>query len=309
MILIVTHKTDYTVDFVVEKLNEHNVPYFRLNCEDILLDQSISISKESAFRPVINNDRHFDSVWFRRTKYPELPDTMDASSANYCYIELDAYFSNLWETISADKWLSKPSSIYRAENKILQLKEASELGFNTPDTIIPTSFEELKSFFDKCQEKIIIKPLFDNKLINNNSQSLIFTTLVSREDIESFKTHYNLPSIYQEYIEKEIEIRVTIVGNDCFAAYVESQVDEETKIDWRRKKKKFKEFELPDEIKQKCFKLIEKLNISFGAIDLILDKSGKFIFLEINPNGQWAWIESDTDLKISDSIITFLKPN
>lgn len=309
MILIVTHKTDYTVDFVVEKLNELNLPYYRLNCEDILLDQKISVSKVSGFIPVINNISHFDSVWFRRTKYPDLPDTMDVAMADYCYTELDAYFANLWETISASKWLSKPSKIYRAENKILQLKEASEIGFKTPNTLIPTSFKDLKMFFEKCNGKIIIKPLFDNKLINNNSQSLIFTSLVSRKDLESFKTHYNLPSIYQEYIEKEIEIRVTIVGNECFAAYVESQTDEVTQIDWRRKKKKFKVYELPEKIKKMCLTLTQRLDISFGAVDLILDKSGQYIFLEINPNGQWAWIESDTDLNISAAIIAFLKSN
>jgi glutathione synthase/RimK-type ligase-like ATP-grasp enzyme len=116
-----------------------------------------------------------------------------------------------------------------------------------------------------------------------------------------------LPCIFQENIEKRKEYRVTVVGDEVFSASVDSQSNEMTQIDWRRKKLKFRANILPKEIENLCIKLLMELGISFGALDLIETTKGDFYFLEINPNGQWAWIEIDTGLKISDSIIKFLK--
>jgi len=114
------------------------------------------------------------------------------------------------------------------------------------------------------------------------------------------------PSIFQEYIEKDYELRITVVGERVFSAKVESQHNEKTKIDWRKEKLKFTEYKLPDAISKKCVLLLKTLDLNFGAIDLIKTKSGEYIFLEINPNGQWAWIEFDTKLEISEAIISFL---
>mgnify|MGYP005827328847 CR=1 FL=1 len=100
-----------------------------------------------------------------------------------------------------------------------------------------------------------------------------------------------------------------VVGDKIFSAKVNSQKNKNTLIDWRKEKNPFVEYALPSEIEQKCIQLTRKLNISFGAIDLVRDKDGNYIFLEINPNGQWAWIEIETGLKISDEIIDFLTEN
>lgn len=64
---------------------------------------------------------------------------------------------------------------------------------------------------------------------------------------------------------------------------------------------------LPDAILNQCISLLKILNLRFGAIDFILDKNGNYIFLEINPNGQWAWIEKQTGYKISNEITNLLE--
>lgn len=124
--------------------------------------------------------------------------------------------------------------------------------------------------------------------------------------IETLEIYSLTPSIFQEYIEKEYELRITVVGEKVFAAKVDSQKQEETKIDWRKHKTPFQQYTLPKEISDKCVELTQKLNLSFGAIDIIKNKEGEYIFLEINPNGQWAWLDMETGLNISDEIINYL---
>jgi glutathione synthase/RimK-type ligase-like ATP-grasp enzyme len=305
MILVVTHKFDFTADFLIQKLNERDIPYYRLNCEDISIHTEISLSSKSNFAPVIDGKDKFSVVWFRRTKLPEL-ERIDPYVQAYYLSELKWFQRNLWNTIDA-RWISEPDSVYRAENKFLQLKTARQIGFIIPPTLISTNVNEINKFFEECEGQLIIKPIYNNRFEFKNGSQLIYTTKISKVELEELLESMPLPSIYQKYVEKKREIRVTVINDAVFAASVDSQQSETTKVDWRRERLPFTSYNLPQMLQNKCIEIVKALNLSFGAIDLIETPEGEYVFLEINPNGQWAWIEMDTGLPISDSIIDFFK--
>jgi glutathione synthase/RimK-type ligase-like ATP-grasp enzyme len=233
---------------------------------------------------------------------------VDAAVRKYCYDELDAFYNNLWLTLLPQKWMSHPQHVYRAENKLLQLNIAQQLGLRIPDTLVTGNPKAIRRFYSENNSNVIIKPISESRFLNEDSnQQLIFTNKLKESDLNVLEERVPLPSIFQENIEKEVELRITIVGTDCFSASINSQVDPETKIDWRKKKLKFESTEIPNGIAAKCVSLVKALKLSFGAIDMIKTPSGEYVFLEINPNGQWVWIEQDTGLPISDSLIKFLQ--
>jgi len=255
----------------------------------------------------INGISKFDSVWFRRVTLPDLNITATKAEYLYYYAELESFLSNLWLSIKTDRWLSLPSNIYQAENKLLQLEIASSIGFTIPKTLVSYDYDEIKSFYVSCYEDIIIKPLHSGRIEESQDRcGQIFTSKVKKEDLDVLKNSHPLPNIYQENIQKDIEVRVTVVGDKIFAASVDSKVNLRTQTDWRKEKLRFDSFSLPEAVEEKCISLVKKLKLNFGAIDLIRKPDGEFVFLEINPNGQWVWIEVDTGLKISDAIIHFL---
>jgi glutathione synthase/RimK-type ligase-like ATP-grasp enzyme len=304
MILIVTHKEDYTVDFVVEKLNKRKIAYRRLNCEDI--DKS---DYRFEFTPNVNYSllgcSHFDSVWFRRTKVPDVSNELSVAEREFLSQEYYSLVQNILLTIDA-KFLSHPTCVYAAENKMLQLSVAGSVGFNIPNTTVTNERPIIQKHFKKSNHGLAIKALSENKIIDGEKQKLIFTNKLSQQIVDNLD-HYGLtPCIIQEYIEKQYELRVTVVGESVFAVRIMSQSQESTKVDWRRDSVSMTPYTLPKDITDKCLMLIRKLGLSFGAIDLIRDDMGQYYFLEINPNGQWAWIEAETGLAISDAIINFL---
>nr|WP_315234397.1 hypothetical protein [uncultured Flavobacterium sp.] len=300
-ILIITHKEDYTSDFVINKLNQRNIKYKRFNCEDII-NKNYKI--DNNFKLEFDGETNFGSVWFRRTKLPNI-ENQKLTQRAYLLSEYESLLKNLFSTIDA-KWLSNPFSIYQAENKLYQLKVAKSLGFKTPNTLVTNSKEDLKTFYFNNSKNVIIKPLSQSRINNINETEYIFTNVLEEKHIEELDKFDLTPCIFQEKIEKSIELRVTVVGENVFTAGVNSQILEATKTDWRKEKLEFYTEEIPNEIKEKCISLVKILNLRFGAIDLIKDKEGNYIFLEINPNGQWAWIENETGLEISDSIINEL---
>lgn len=303
MILIITHKEDYTSDFLIDKLNSRNIPYFRLNCEDCL-KTNISLRFGNPTSHHIFTEKRFKSVWYRRTKLPSVTGLRKEEEL-YVLSEIDAFLTNLFQLVDA-KWLSKPIALQLAENKFLQLGLAQQIGFNIPKTIVTTNRDELADFI-RSNEKTIIKPIYSGRVeYTDETAKLIFSSIVPPSVVDRLEAFELTPAIFQEYIEKEYELRVTVVDGRFFSAKVNSQLDSETMVDWRRKNLKFEPCSIPDELGLKCQAMLKRLNISFGAFDFIKARNGEYYFLEINPNGQWAWIEMDTGLMISEAIINFL---
>ena len=303
MILIITHKTDFTADVVVNKLNQRGIGFRRLNCED-LLSSGFNIRFGENFKYSIFGEDNYESVWFRRTKLPEIGG-LTSEETVYILNDIDSFLNNIF-SILPTRWLSRPAAVYEAENKLLQLKTAAQIGFAIPDTLVTNSKAELKSFYNDNSQDIVIKPISQPRISSKENSAFIFTNTVPRNLIDQIEEFDLTPCIFQRNIPKEYEIRVTVVGEKVFAAAVHSQADEETKVDWRRKKLGFVEIALPAHVRELCVQLTKELDLGFGAIDLIKTPTGEYIFLEINPNGQWAWIESETRQEISNAIIEYL---
>jgi glutathione synthase/RimK-type ligase-like ATP-grasp enzyme len=110
-------------------------------------------------------------------------------------------------------------------------------------------------------------------------------------------------------VEKRVELRVTVVGTKVFAAEIDSQATNHTRFDWRRYdlgNTPHRAHPLPDDVAERCLALTQRLGLSYGAIDLIVTPDGRYVFIEINPNGQYSWIEHCTGLPITDALCDLL---
>lgn len=308
MILIITHKQDYTADFVINKLNEAGTEYLRLNCEDLAnLDYVFSVEK--GFELGGHTYENIRSVWFRRTQLPDVSAVQVSDSDKVFLVgEYEALLNNIYQCLSRKIWLSHPNAVFTAENKLLQLQTAIAVGFTVPDTLVTNKHETLKEFATKHRSKIIAKPISQGRIhdLDGSGIRTIYTNLIPQHLLDSLDDFLLTPAIYQPYVEKSYELRVTVVGDCVFAAKVDSQSNENTSIDWRREKAAFAKYSLPQDIQTKCITITARLGLSFGAIDLVKTPQGEYIFLEINPNGQWAWLEAELGMPISDKIIEFL---
>ncbi len=222
--------------------------------------------------------------------------------------EAKSTIMGLWEILDC-VWVNHPERNRVAELKIKQLMVANEVGLEIPKTIITNDPEEAEIFFRKTKsEGVIIKRLGGGIVLDGNQGSAIYTSLVSEADINDIGRVRYTPTLFQEYIQKDVELRITVVGNKVFPIEIHSQKSERAKFDWRRDTLNLlhREHLLPEDVKQKIINFVHKLGLNFGAIDMILTPNGRYVFLEINPNGQWGWIEDLTGLPISDSIINLL---
>ena len=139
--------------------------------------------------------------------------------------------------------------------------------------------------------------------MQDNTSWACFAKKVSINDLEKYKSSVKLAPVFlQEYIEKESELRVTIIGKKIFTAKIESQNNKDSIEDFRAVSSYdlvHKEFQLPEKIENKLLAFNEFYNLEFSTFDIIVTPNQEFVFLECNPNGQWLWIEDLTNMPLS----------
>lgn len=315
-ILVVSTKLDPHVDIIASKLNQRKIPFVRFNTEDFPLKVSASIffnGNEQDQKLDFNNKRRIIGskicgVWYRRPAQFQFPREFTPAIHLFAEQESKSTIMGLWEVLDCI-WINHPENNRRAELKIKQLKIASEIGLEIPKTLITNDPEEAEKFFRKTQSRgVIIKRLGGGIMLDGNQGSAIYTSLVSKNDMQKIDRVKYTPALFQEYIQKDLELRITMVGTKVFATEIHSQKSQKAKIDWRKDTLNLvhKTHQLPSDLEQKLIIYVKRLGLNFGAIDMILTPSGKYVFLEINPNGQWGWIEDLTGFPISESIIDLL---
>jgi hypothetical protein len=313
MILIVTNREDVTADFVVLELKDRKKRFIRFNTEDFPEKTKIKVfykrgRMHGSFRFVDSKSTldfsSLRSIWYRRPVMPEFSG-ISRKYKKFCIRESLTVLNGVWDTLNCF-WVSNPRNISLAENKLVQLNLASEIGLLVPKTIISNDSDFIREFHAKCKGNTIIKPV---KVGILDDDSVIFTSKVSDADIKHLKSSRPLPSIYQENIKKKCDIRITVIGQKVFATEIHSQKNIDSQIDWRRSQDinlPHYRHVLPEDVKNKCFALVKRLGLKFGAIDMILSTKDKYYFLEINPNGQWAWIEKRTGYRLTEALVNML---
>jgi len=114
------------------------------------------------------------------------------------------------------------------------------------------------------------------------------------------------PGIYQERIFKKSEVRVTFFGNKLFAVEIDVLGVQDVDIRSHIVHLRHTAICLPVEIESACRKMVAHFGLLYAAIDLVRSVEGVYYFLEINPNGQWAWLEKKTGLPMADALIDLL---
>lgn len=297
-VLIITSSIDYTVDYIISKYG-NKYKFYRLNV-DMFNKYVINVSYENGF--YIKNkqwtilEEEIDAIYYRK---PILPDLSDYESKYRNMISRDI-ITVINGIVDAFKGvvLSRPSLLKKSENKVFQMRIANQVGFNFPKSLIGTSNTDINNIIDFDG---IIKPLTIGKIINGDKCEIIQTCKIEEHINEDIAL---TPLYVQQYIDKNYEVRVTIVDDEIFAVKIMAF----NKIDWRidQSNNRYELISIPKDIKEKCLKMMDIMNLKFGAFDFIVDKNENYIFLEVNPNGQWLWLEKLLGLKISNRIINYL---
>lgn len=193
-------------------------------------------------------------------------------------------------------WVNSPESLRAARSKLEQLKRAVGFGFRVPDTLASDDPSRVQEFCDRHRASGLITKLVAPGppiAAEPDQQYMVFTRRFQPDAVRDAQIRA-APAIYQVEIRKSFEVRVVVVGNRVFTCSIDSQASTETELDWRHydfENVGHELIQLPDELEGKILRMCASYGLRFAAIDLACTPDGDWVFFEINPNGQWAWLE------------------
>lgn len=296
VILILSDNFDEHATVVTSELDSMGADYFRFNLDVNSLKDS-NIDFNGAEWRITQAGKSLQgsavaTVWCRKATVTVTSEHEDDKSNGFRIwrSEWNRVLYGFYSSLRFLVWLNPLQKSALADNKYYQLAIASEIGLIVPPFVSSNSLDNLKAFFIQhgdCAFKMMSQDLYRS---SDGTARGLYVNRLSVAELADFSNSGENPITLQKYIEKNYEVRYTIVDKSHFVCKIESQASERTAIDWRRydiPKTPHLSITPPTQIREKISALVERLGLNFGAIDFIVDQNDKWWFLEVNSNGQW----------------------
>ncbi len=306
--LLIADRFEPTADVLLAELRRREVPCLRWNLDQYPLGGVLTYrASRERFEVEITGDGRklglddVASVWCRGLQPSGFPD--DIGAVDRRFAETGARRAlNALATVTNAVWINHPESLVRANSKPAQLALARQIGLDIPDTIITNDPDEARRFTATARQQTIYKSL--SQTLDVETGKALFTGLITEAEIANLDLIRLTPGIFQALVPKSYEVRATVVGSRIFSAKIDSQAHAETKLDWRHLPFEVDEqpIELPPSVETKIHEFMAAFGLIYGAFDFIVTPEGRHVFLEINPAGQYMWVQSRTGLPITEAL-------
>lgn len=316
MILIVSESNDKSTNKVIDWLICYNyLNFVRVNVDEPnILDKLCFLNKECYIDIERIDSKNIQAIWYRRgvLKIKTLPILLQDSTFNSI---IKDQVNDEIRTLSefSLKYLYNIAKIKIGDyfrvanlNKLDVLSIALKLKIKIPETIVTSQKQNLIPFYSK-HKKIITKPISDVRCFSIDNKNFVYTYthLLNDSDINTMEDTF-FPSLFQQYIEKKYELRIFYLKNKFYSMAIFSQYDYKTCVDFRNynfeKPNRCVPFNLPCIIKRRFTKLMKKLKMDSGSLDVIVDFNDNYYFLEVNPVGQYEMVNTPCNYGLHQKI-------
>jgi glutathione synthase/RimK-type ligase-like ATP-grasp enzyme len=311
MILFITSRSDSTADYFGDFLRAKKAPFIRIDTDNIvnrlkLEWQPIKNTPYFTYDEVKVNLSDITGIWFRRPKTVKFS-SKPSAEATHAALEFTTAFEAILELLPETQWINHPALNVKASHKIEQLARAKAHGLLIPESIVTQTPSIAYKFFAKHSGQIITKPLASGYINRKNpsEDTLIYTNKVSAKRESDFRLVAQCPTLFQKEITKTADVRITVVDNQVHAVFLYANENKKQRLDIRRNEMidvRYAPAQLPAAVSKNLFRMLRSYRLRFAAVDMCIDKAGFWHFLEINPNGQWAWLDIAGSTNIAESL-------
>lgn len=317
-VLVITDEDDRTASRVTSELAVRGVPVARIDATHFptKLHMSAQISTGAAWtgrlldietgREVVGLSA-VRSVYYRRPTQFTMPEEMNRAERVFAYGEARRGFGGVLQALDGALWVNDPAAAARTEYKPNQLAAATAVGLPIPRTLITNEPERAYEWATEPGRPVVYKPLAGNWHADEGKVRIIYTSPVTDLDELRDPALERTAHLFQEQVEKDHEARAVIVGERVFTVAIDAASDA-ARTDWRSDYDAltYRTIELPNEVAQQLVALHQRLGLRFGAVDLIRDTAGRWIFLGTNQSGEWGWLVAKTGIGVADALADLL---
>jgi hypothetical protein len=318
-VLIITHTADNScIDNVVRFIEEAGAEAIRFNVDRYPIETRLTTSfvdnRWTTFLQVDNDTYHLEditAVWYRRSHSlgKGLQQIIDPEYLPATIGEVKHTFVGMLEGLTCFQ-LERFSVYRRLDSKEEQLKVASANGLLIPATCISNDPVQVQKFIKQQHGPVITKMQSSFAIYREKQEHVVFTNEITVDQLDDLDMLQYCPMVFQQRIEKKLELRITIVGDAVFAFSIDSQRVDNAKVDWRKEGasmiEEWEPYTLPEPVQKKLLAFMDSYGLNYGAIDVIVTPNDDYYFLEVNAAGEYFWLDRICDHAISRHIAAVL---
>jgi ATP-GRASP peptide maturase of grasp-with-spasm system len=327
MVLIISSDTDVSTNHIIEWFLYQKIPFIRINDSTKVFLKELEINDDNVDAYLILEDKFHDkfelrlsditSVWYRRGYINIVTNRFSSKYLNskkhkkiYEYLNKEKkQVEELLYYMLAEK---KHINTYFDDveiNKSYVLRKASLCGLKIPQNSISSYPKVIESKLNTWNNMMITKALKYSFITINKKMFSAGTEKIKKKDLEN-SPRFIFPTLVQNQIDKAFEVRTFYLEGQFYSVAIFSQSNEQTAVDFRNynyeKPNRTPPFQLPKNIEEKLDSLMKLLGYNSGSIDIVVDKKGDFIFLEVNPVGQFHQVSIPGNYYIEEKIAKHL---
>ena len=313
LVLLLTHSKDhYTVDRVQAALAALGARPLRVDTDRFPSDVrlGVTLGPDGERRELAVGDERVcvdgaRAVWARRIWTARADTGVDERYREASRREAAAALFGFLGGLGEARWVNPPGAQRDAEDKLRQLALAREIGWPVPSTLVTNDPERVREFWDAHEGRVVTKMLTPLSVSMEGGSPFVYTSAVGAGDLDHLDGLRHCPMVFQERIEKELELRVVCVGERVFVGAIDASRSAEGRVDWRRSRPSevgWTRGDLPADVAEQAVRIVRRLGLVYGAVDVVRTPRGEHVFLEINPAGEWGMLERDLGLSISESL-------
>lgn len=200
------------------------------------------------------------------------------------------------------RWIDHPAVVADASYKPRQLRVAAQSGLRVPRSLVTNVGADVREFASEFPEGLVYKSLSPGVVAEQDEVRIIYTSRLSVNEVDDNAIGLCC-HLFQEWIPKAFDVRLTVVGSRFFAVAVHAG-SAETIVDWRIRYDdlRYEVCQAPDAVRRGVPAYLQAFGLVFGAFDFSVTPDGQWWFLECNPAGQWGWLVEETGLPIAEAI-------
>ncbi|MEG4501513.1 hypothetical protein QUB05_25445 [Microcoleus sp. F10-C6] len=321
-LLIVTSETDNHVNVLINELHKSDVQAIRLNSESFIQQSQYFYEGQASgnpsqsflfFEDSLKKVQEVGVIWWRKPdEYQLFPEVNDDWAIKYCREETEHLIYSISGLYPKARWINNYYNMRLLSHRINQIPIAQKLGITIPPTLVTNSYKAACEFVTQ-QGKCIVKAMRYSGFLHNEKQYACYTRPIDLETLEVFRESIRLAPVFiQKRIQKKAEYRVTLIGKHSFVCRIDAQHtnDADVTLDWRVIEPD-KLVDVPDKLPidylNKLHQMLDEFGLNFGAFDIIRDEDDTLYFIELNPNGQWYWIEILTKMPMVRAMVELIE--
>ncbi|MEV6231084.1 ATP-grasp ribosomal peptide maturase [Saccharopolyspora shandongensis] len=310
-VLILASDLDPSADAMVTALRERDTAVCRVNTAWFPAQLSVSAGlRGGRWSGYLRTPAHcveledVHAVWYRSPEAYQMPDELSAPERHHAFLEAKYGLGGVLSSLPAF-WVNHPARMADAAYKPVQLVRAHECGLAVPDTFITNEADSVRRF--AAEGRTITKLLGSNTISEEGTRKLSWTRVLGEDDLGDLRGVEVTTHMVQRWVPKSFEVRVIVMGDHLTAAAIHAG-NATSYVDWRSDYDalSYNLIDPPTEVTKGIHALMLAFGLVYGALDFVVTPAGEWVFLEINPGGQYGWIESHTSVPLTGVLADLL---